>query len=399
MKIPETFSDREDDLEAFVAAAKTEDLAAACKLLFINGLDLEWTNYTPGQYLVEIAADPDFEDEFRQAEQLTKARADLALRRLMQRFAPALVQILSGLPPDDDDGARRTHMIDGIVKTAEDAKLEQRFLPFMIAELAALSDLLAEWLLEACASTRKRVVGAAGMTDDEYGHFIYCLLRIKELVGPVIRLAFPADGSIPEISFASAGLVTTDVEEDAHEVNIYEVNQRLQRHKRGEDAALPLFIAKYLNSHAPMPDRQAYPGARYGDPSTPEYDVVVPELKIAFEVKLYCSAATQTDDKLEQKPEKLAKQLEAYALRAGAKVIYYVTNLSREQATRVLQEARMVAKNLPKTTEIIPVCGVVELLALLRTVTMNLEQAMGRRLERAMPPEVMPKSPPTPEGT
>lgn len=397
MKIPETYSEDEGDLEAFVIAAKTEDLVAACKLLFIHGGDLEWTNYTRGQYLVDIAPGEGFDEEFREAVQMTNARAELALQRLVQRFVPTLMEIVAQLPADE--GARRMHMIDGMVKRVEAAKLEHRFLPLMLAELPALSELLAQWLLSASTATGKRVIGAAGMADEEYAHFLYCLQRIKVLMGPVVRLAYPAEGSMPEISFASEGLVTTGIDDDAHEVSIYQVIPRLERHKQGEDAALPLFIAHYLNRHAPLPEKQAYASARYGDVSTPEYDVLVPNLEIGFEVKLYSSAATQTDDKLEQKLSRLAKQLEGYAVRAGAKVIYFVTNLSKEQANQLLQAALALATNLPETTRVIPVSGIDELLAVLRTTIMDLEQALERRFVQALAPRPAPETPsPAPSG-
>lgn len=145
MKPPRTHLEREGDLDAFVAAAKTEDLVGACRLLFVNGVDLTWTKETPGQYLVDITVGEDYADEFREGVQLTSARADLAMRRLAQRFVPMLVDAFSELPADE--GSRRAALIDGIMRRADAAKLEQTLLPVLIGELGTLTDLLTDSLV------------------------------------------------------------------------------------------------------------------------------------------------------------------------------------------------------------------------------------------------------------
>lgn len=254
-------------------------------------------------------------------------------------------------------------------------------------------------LVAACTAIRKRVLAATGMSEDEYCDVLYCLQRIRALVGPVVRVAYSGDGFIPEVAFAGGGISATDADGDAHELEIFRVVPRLEELKRGEDSALPLFIAAYLNQHAPLPEKQAFACARYGELNTPEYDVVVPRLESAFEVKLYSAPATQNDEKLESKAAELAKQLESYVHGAKAKRVYYVTNLTREHAQRVLQRARSIARNVPEETPIWPIAGLEELLVVLRSLVMEFEQELARQFSPSASDEAEPRPAPSAAAT
>lgn len=399
MRAPEEFNDAERDLDGFVAASKTSHLAPACKLLFIAGTDLEWARGTPGLYLVDESIEDEYSDEYQEARGLTASRAELNARGMARRIMAPLVAALSKAGAGADEVARQTAFAMEVIKLWNAHNVEEHLMPLAIGELGFFTDLLADSLLRACCRIRERVLNATGLHEGDYQELVHCLRRIDALIGPVVRVAYPAEGMHPEISFAGHGLAATLVDETAHEINIFRLAERLEVHKSAsQDAALPLFIANYINKHSLRLEPLAFACARYGNRNTPDFDVVIPTAEIGVEVKLYSSPATQTDDKLDPKVAELRKQLGPYSALAKAKKVYYVTNLPKEQARGVAQRAR-AGSNLAADTELITVAGLDELMLLLNTMTVELDQAIEVVATTSEPAAKDSTSASTPNGT
>jgi hypothetical protein len=387
MKQPTTFeNERENDLDPFVAAAKTAELATACHLLFIGGADLVWSPAHPGLYIAEVEVSEEFSDQYKEAVQLTSARADLGLRAFAKRFVPLVFDAIDRAQPPagapDSASERRSAMIAHVVQKIS---LDDMLIPSIIAELPAITDLVAKGLIDSCARLRVRLLGATGFDDEAYSDMIYALRRCEALVGPILRAGFPQAGYHAELSLCGYGLAATALPDDAHEANVYRLGRAIEALKRpDQDFALSIFVAAYVNRHAIVPEKQAFACARYGAPDTPEFDVLIPRLEYGFEVKLYGSPATLTKEKLAPRARELNTQLKNYFELAKARTVFYVTNLQKEDAQWVLREAsRGLA--LPKDARVVAVAGLEDLMLVLNDVGLKLEQQLEARFETAAP--------------
>jgi hypothetical protein len=113
----------------------------------------------------------------------------------------------------------------------------------------------------------------------------------------------------------------------------------------------------------------------------------VPALRRGFEVKLYQSPSTLTENKFESPARDLRKQLPGY-FKAGCERVYYVSNLRQGAAEAVLKRAQdaggldavqVVAGGIPA---LLPVLN--ETVAGLDYVReRNMELEIGRRIARA----------------
>jgi len=85
----------------------------------------------------------------------------------------------------------------------------------------------------------------------------------------------PKDNLNLEISVASQGeFKATAAVQGASTIEWLRVQSELADLKRGQEKALPMFIAAFINGHHPGP-RQAFANAQYGTSNAPELDVVI----------------------------------------------------------------------------------------------------------------------------
>lgn len=150
-----------------------------------------------------------------------------------------------------------------------------------------------------------------------------------------MRVAYPAAGFYFELSLSSQGdFDATEVRDDARVAEIFRLKDPLAGLKREQERALAVFIDSYINTHYIGPP-QAFACAKYGA----EVDVIVPALRRGFEVKLYQSPSTLTENKYESPARDLRDQLPSY-FKVGCQRVYYVSNLRQGAAEAVLKRAR-----------------------------------------------------------
>lgn len=366
MKTPTGFSNHEEDLDSLLVASASEDFVDACNLLFIHERDLDWHGT---RALVDVDINSEYEEEFAEARQVIETRVDQNMTKLLRAIMP-IIQRVKENAPIIGDPAQHPQFVQAMTEQVIKLDTLMSFGELFVHNAQFAADFVAQFLIASALNVRERLLAATGMDPATYTDMLHSLLRFKLLQGPLLRVALPHDGLHPEVSFAGpSGLQASMLYDDAHQVAIYGLDPRLRQHKTGQDTALSVFIAAYLNQRSIASDRVAYACARYGTKSDGELDAVVPSMATAFEVKLYESAATiQGTHKLRQHAQRIEQQLGTYT-KARTKQLYLVTNLP-------ITAGEELVKHLPAKSgmKITSIAGLDALLTLLQNLVEQLNQ-------------------------
>jgi hypothetical protein len=382
MKRPPYYSDREEDVAPFVTAADSGNLACACDLLFIHAVDLTWSG---GLALVDHDLDPELKDDFAQKLRLIKTRVEHSIIPLGRWLMPTMEQAHVQFPGDSADmtEARVREAINSLGTYLSSSALTDQIGGLVIRNSQLVADGLADTVLTSGLAFRDRVIRGSGLSEDAYGEMIDSLRELRIIEGPLLRIAVPGGDSYPEISFAGPqGLRVTGTNEEAYWVDVYGLNAQLTQQKVGQDNALSLFIARYINQHSIAEEKVAYACAKYKGKSGSEFDVIVPDLECGLEVKLYESAWTlHSDSKIKARKDKLEEQLQGYTA-AGVRKIYLVTNLQPTAATELL---RTIDRSKFPNIAIDALCGAKALLAVLQQINKDLGQRIADKFKKGPP--------------
>jgi hypothetical protein len=378
MKAPKKFNQQEFVVEPFVIAADTNTLDSACDLLFINGSDLTWGEQGFGLFLVDVSTDENFEEVTEVVEARSKLSFSSILDPVLRKLEPRFVEILANVAPElekQTDFSEREKVIGRAVATeftdkktrAEFDKLAPEV--FGLNQWMSLADLVASSLLRGAISLRARQMASTGKSEDDYANMLYGLERF-DLCDPMVRIAYPPDSLNLEMAVATQGeFRATAIMEGANMVEWLRLKPDLASLKLGQETALPLFIAAYINKHYPGP-QQAFACARYGQENEAELDVVIPALDLGFEIKLYQAPFSMTNNKLANPVSDLRQQLPSY-VKAGCARLCYVCNLTQETAESV---ARMAQDGSDVAVAVVPIGGGIgELLPVLDEIVQQLE--------------------------
>jgi hypothetical protein len=348
MKVPGRFSQHESLLDQFVVAADTSLQLPACDLLFIHGNDLTWGGAEHGFFLAEISVDEEFEEILQVVESRSKVSFTQLLKLLLQQLEPKLLEMFKAMAPHLQNVG--SDQAGGIAAGIASLDLESgltkldKILPDILKQWPLFADGIASWLVKGARSLYQRQLSITGMSNDRYKAMVRALDKLN-ICEHVVRVAYPKGGFHFELSLTGRGeFKTTVASENARFLELLRVRQGLAALKRGQDNGLAVFIADYLNRHF-VGANQAFACAYYGPRNEPELDVVVPALRLGFEVKLSQSPFTQTENKLQKLANDLRRQLPFYAER-GCERIFYVSNLSKEMAETVLRKAQEGSKPL-----------------------------------------------------
>ncbi len=388
MKEPKIFSKDESVLDQFVVAAITDTLDMACDLLFIHGNDLTWGQHGYGLFLADVSTDEKFEEVLEVVEARSQINFSPLIHFFIRRFQPHLMDMIADVAPElaeQADEKAREKLIGSAVAThfaSEKNKAEiDKMGPevFGLEQWLLFADGMASSLVRDAVSLRRRQLATTGMSEDIYDSMLYALQRL-DLCEHIIRIAYPENGLHFEMSLASQGeFKATGLMEGARLVEWFRLKPDLAVLKRGQDNALAVFIADYINKRNPGP-RRAYACAYYGEQNEPELDVVIPLLGIGFEVKLYQAPFAQTENKLKKLAGDLRGQLPAY-VNAGCERVFYVSNLSEDMAASVLKMAlgeTPLGINVESIAE-----GMGALLPLLNDIGEELQSAQEALLEQS----------------
>lgn len=388
MKEPKLFSNDEAVLDQFVVAADTNSLDMACELLFIHGNDLTWGQHGYGLFLAVVSTDDKFDEVLEVVEARSKISFAPLINGFIRKFQPQIIDMVVDVAPElaeQTDEKAREKLIGSAIATHLASEKNRAEMDKMGPELFGLeqwllfADGLASSLMRDAISLRRRQLAATGMSEDDYDSMLYALQRL-DLCEHIIRIAYPENGLHFEMSLASRGeFKASGLMEGARLVEWVRLKPDLAALKRGQDNALAVFIADYINRHNPGP-RRAYACAHYGEQSGSELDVVVPLLGIGFEVKLYQAPFAQTENKLKKLAGDLRGQLPAY-VNAGCERVFYVSNLSEEMAASVL---KMALEGETLGIQVEPVAGGMNaLLPLLSDIGAALQSTQEELLERS----------------
>lgn len=385
MKIPETFERNDAPLEPFVIAASSPSLDSACDLLFIHGNDLTWGNIGFGLFLVEVSTDENFDEVIEVAEARSKLSFASVVEPLFRTLEPRFVKLVADLENDlqQASGNERDAIIGKAIASEfanETTRAELNKLApevFGLDQWMSFADAIASNLLRSAMALRERQLACTGKSDDDYDNMLYALQRLN-LCDRLVRVAYPDESLNLEIAVAPHGeFRAVGTVQNSNVIEWLRIREEVAALKRGQDRALPLFIARFINRFYAGP-RQAYPCVFYGERSEPEIDVAVPALELGFEIKLYQSPFPHADNKLDNLARELSKQLPAY-VNAGCRRIIYVCNLSQEAVELV---AKGAAELMNGNIEIIPVGGEVRnLVALLEEIGRELQKVRQKVFE------------------
>ncbi len=377
MKTPENFDRNDSALEPFVIAADSPSLNAACDVLFIHGNDLTWGDIGFGLFLVEVNTDGNFDEVTEVAEARSKLSFAAVVEPLLKPLEPRLVRVVADVTNQLQEPTateRDTIIAKAIIGefANETTRTELNRLAseiFGVDQWMSFANAIASGLLRSAISLRARQLSCTGKSDDDYDGMLYALQRLN-LCDRMVRVAYPDDSLNLEIAVAPQGeFRAIGATDNSNVVEWLRIKEDIAALKRGQDRALPLFIARFINRHYAGP-RQAFPCVLYGEKSEPDLDAAIPALELGFEVKLYQSPFSQTNNKLSNIARDLAKQLPAY-VKAGCKRVVYLCNLSQEAAEFV---GRMAFDLMSEKIEIIPVGeGVRNLVSLMEEIGRDLQ--------------------------
>lgn len=342
MKIPPRFSQQERLLDQFVIAADTSMQLPACDLLFIHGNDLTWGGPEHGFFLADISVDEEFAEILQVVEARSRMSFTQLLKLVLHQIEPKLLEMFKDIAPhlQGVETDRAGSIAAGLASLDLESGFGQldKILPEILKQWPLFADGVASWLVKGARALYQRQLSITGMSHDRYEAMVKALQKLS-ICEHVVRVAYPRGGFHFELSLTGRGeFKTTVVNENARFVELLRLRQGLASLKRGRDNALAVFISDYLNRHF-VGANQAFSCAYYGRQNEPELDVVVPALRIGFEVKLSQSPFTQTENKLQKLANDLKRQLPSYAER-GCERVYYVTNLARDMAETVLRKAQ-----------------------------------------------------------
>jgi len=352
MKAPKNFIEDESLLEPFVIAAGTNSLDSACDLLFIHGSDLTWGKQHFGLFLVNVNTDENFDEVIEVVEARSKLIFGSMASAMLRKFEPRLIEVLANVAPQLEkqmDPAARQGIIGSAIATEftnEETKSEFAQMAgelFGVDRWISFADSIASSLLRDAISLRQRQLASTGMTEDDYDRMSYTLQRLA-LCERIVRIAYGSNSLDLELSVACQGeFRATGILDGANVVEWLRLKSSLASLKIGQERALPMFIAAYVNRHFAGP-RQAFACAKYGEQSEPDLDVVIPTLAIGFEIKLYQAPFAITNNKVVTLASELRQQLPAY-VQVGCERVCYVSNLTQEMAELVLATAQQGVNN------------------------------------------------------
>lgn len=344
---------RSGDLAAFVVAARTPHLAAACDLLFVSPLDLIWEEKGFGLFVV----DAPFEDGAAEQLLLAEGFGDFEFKRQLNaqwpQFREILVHVLAAVVKESKAGPpteRLASLIGAALHESNDKG--QGWVEKLLPSIANIVPLVVSWggarLALAALAHRKRQVSVTGLSPARYAAMVKALRELR-LVHPMIRIARPPSSPFPELSLSSAnGLAASVPGVGAQTIEVLRLSPAITTNRLGTDRALSMFIAEFINNEV-FGSQAAYASARYGELCDPEFDVVVPEARVGFEVKLVQASSAKTLENLTKQGQELKKQLPNY-FDAGCDEVYFVTNvemsLAREMMKIVRTEPRLAEKKI-----------------------------------------------------
>lgn len=278
MKKPKTFNQEEPVLEQFVIAADTRTLDSACDLLFIHAHDLTWGEQGLGLFLVHVDTDENFDEVIEVAEARSKLSFSSVVGPVLRPFEARFIKILAEVGPqiEKQTDAKEREKIIGSAIAAEFANETTRaelnkIAPevFGLDQWISFADAIASSLLRDAISLRQRQLASTGKSEEDYQAMLYALQRL-DLCDRIAHVAYPNDSLNLEISMAAQGeFRATATLDDSNVVEWLRLKSDLASLKRGQEKALPLFIAAYVNSHYPG-SRQAFACAQYGEQSEPD---------------------------------------------------------------------------------------------------------------------------------
>ena len=361
-------------LEPLVVAADSPELRPACNVLMLHDRDLRWHGDNDAHYLVRWDEGPGF----AAAREATASRAGLGIAAFRRRhdgaFRDAMAQAIARFV----DGARggEDALRETVAATfgADRAEAAIRgWVARTIDNVPHGNDFVAALLLLACDELGAKQRACSGLSEAQYRATVDAALRSGGTLEPVARVAYAPGAIHPEVAFASpGGAFATVAPPGSTTVSLFRLSEALSALKRGEDRLLPAFIAAYLNGRGTLTE-PARACARTGGPDDAEFDLVVPALKLAMEVKVYQSPAATTDEKARSAGGDLRPQLRRY-FEAGFEQVFFVTNLPDHLAEVALDAAAPDA-GWPGGRQPVAFGGLEELLGLLD----DIEEAIDAR--------------------
>ncbi|MCC7540351.1 MAG: hypothetical protein IT379_29310 [Deltaproteobacteria bacterium] len=390
MKPPSDYDQRAATLEPFVIAAKSPGLSSACELLLVHGDDLAWGAREFGLFVVDADVE-DMDDTI----EVDRARGELGFIELLRRALPFLRSAIADVAKRAGSAATEAERQAAIGAFAAQQISSKKSSEFdrLIPDLMRLLPSLSGWLASASASAaldlRNRQLEASGLDEEDYGEMVAALERLSGAALPIYRVSVPAAGGSAELSIAGAtGFGATMLADDSEYVEVLRLAPWLAVLKSGEEVALPLFLAHYINSHYPGA-AAAFPGARWGGKSGPEIDVAIPHLAVGLEVKLLHAPASIGQQQIDAQVPALVRQLKQYR-DLGCVRAFVITNLpeapARYLASRLPSEGDLTGLSTTVISERLD--GVLPLLdALVAELQPKLDEELG-----------LPKEPPQPVG-
>jgi hypothetical protein len=324
-------------------AARTPHLTAACDLLFVSPLDLIWEEKGFGLFVVDAPFEEDAAEQLLLAEGFGDFEFKRQLNAQWPQFREILVQILAAVVKESKAGPpteRLASLFGAALHAGNDQ--EQGWVEKLLPSIANIVPLIVSWggarLALAALSHRKRQVSATGLSPNRYAAMVRALRELR-LVHPLIRVARPSSSPFPELSLGSANGVWASVPGvGAQTIDVLRISHIVTTNRLGTDRALAMFIAEFIENDV-IGGQAAYACARYGELSDPEFDVVVPEAKVGFEVKLVQAASAKTMENLTKLGQQLKKQLPNY-FDAGCEEVYFVTNIEPPLARALMKGVR-----------------------------------------------------------
>lgn len=318
--------------EGLVAAVATPSLHPALKLLLINGRDLTWEGPEGARFLVRSHESANFNEWLR----FSKGKATLSAMAMLRSCFREALQVYGGFWKETvrTAGSATQEEVPGVIESVLDKfskrqeALTNEGIRLLFEDFQDLADGVMARLAESILEFQSRTHAQSGHSPEDHSRMLGALLKVGGLCEQVFSIHLPKGSMRASMAVGRVPSPAGEAASDSASLELFRLTPDFAAVKGAEDLALGCFISAYFNMRLFYLDPHvAHASARYAEHPNNEFDVVIPRLSVAMEVKVYQSPATVTRHHLESKLEELLKQLNVY-LEAGFKEVLLVTNLT-----------------------------------------------------------------------
>ncbi len=374
-------------VEPFIAALKTEKLANACRILFINGDALRLSALLEQIGLVTVHGPSEGNSD---GADLVAEQAKLKLISLGKEIMPQMLNVfgesivsasveVASIEKEEERQSMLTMRIMEKAKSEEFKEFYEQMFRYAGGAIKPLSELMIGSLYKFLLERYKEQSQIVPQFND-----VVASLRKLGLATPFLSLALCPSCNNYEFTFSRSARFQIDCPKCGSIWSIIIVHELLPEFAslKMKNQDLAAFISSYLKSKLPYPV-QVQPNAEFKTKNGKiEVDVYIPDLETGIECKNYVNTMVVTNSTIKSESGKLRIQIENY-LSLGIKKVVVVTNFNEDNTNKLGNSLKKLSAGM-KGLEEIQVLGsdLIALTLFLDKMCQQIENTVNKRIQQ-----------------